>query len=187
MSEKQNPKGLTDKEQRIAVDRGELAICSICGVMTGIEDLKDGKCTCGEVPLISGGPLPEVELKRADDMMSDSDEFVNRVMGRIEGNIAQAEGKLPEIAPIKYGEAVPRAAREVDTKPLGKLGTAINGLREALGQTQEEFAKTLGVHRNTIINLETGRSDQMYMKTRLKFIAVAREAGLDRLAQKFRK
>ena len=183
MSEKQDPKELTDKEQRIAVDKGKLAICIVCGVMTWVEDLKDKKCPCGEIPFISGGPLPEVELKRADDV-SDSEEFVDRVMDRIEGNISQAEGELPKVAPIKLGNAVPR---EPDTKPSGKLGKAVCGLREILGHTQEEFAKTLGVHRNTIYNLEAGRSDQMYNKTRLKFIAVAREAGLERLVREFRK
>jgi len=181
MSEKPDPKELTDKEQQRAVDRGELAVCISCGAMTWVEGLKGGKCPCGETPFVSGGPLPEVELRRANES---SDMFVDKMMGRIESNISNAEGELPVIPVVRKGNAAPRPG---DTVPTGRLGRAVYKLRDAIGQTQEDFANTLGVHKNTVYNLETGKTDKMQTGTRYKFIAVAKQAGLDHLADKFRR
>jgi transcriptional regulator with XRE-family HTH domain len=56
-------------------------------------------------------------------------------------------------------------------KQIGELSQAVKKLREALGQTQQEFAQTLNAAITTIARYETGRSPKGWFLARLAEIA----------------
>jgi len=69
-------------------------------------------------------------------------------------------------------------------KPVGELSQAVKKLREALGQTQQQFAQTLNTAITTIARYETGRTPKGQFLSRLE--AVATQNNQIELAKVFR-
>jgi len=70
------------------------------------------------------------------------------------------------------------------TKDVGELSDSVRKLREALGQTQQQFAQTLNTAITTIARYETGRSPQGWFLARLA--EVAAQNNMTELATVFR-
>ncbi len=187
MSEKQSLKDLSPKEQMNLVDRGELAACGFCGAMTWKEDLQEsGRCVCGELPYIAGGEVPEMN----DSLGSgDTMDFVDKLDHQIQRSIRKVQDtslmkplvKLPQVS--KNHPVEREDSREVGSS--GPLADAVYSLRVNLGVTQEDLAEALGCHRNTVMNLETGKSTKLQMRTRRKLEVMAEKAEREDLVGKF--
>ena len=186
--ERGDPQELNAKQQTVATDRGELAVCGFCGVLTWKEDLAEGGlCECGRLPYIAGGQMPELTMERERVNRSD-EEYAEDFGARIEHNIAKAQGLVPKINLPKVSKSEPRERedpREVGSH--GALADAVYSLRINLGVTQADLAEGLGCHRNTLINLETGKGGgRLQKRTQAKLIAMALEADRPDLVKVFR-
>jgi transcriptional regulator with XRE-family HTH domain len=69
-------------------------------------------------------------------------------------------------------------------KELGELSRGVKSLREALHQTQQQFAQTLGTAITTIARYETGRAPRGRSLARL--VGIADQNNLPELAEVFR-
>jgi len=186
--ERGDPRELSGKEQQVATDRGELAVCGFCGVLTWKEDLEaNGLCQCGELPYIAGGQMPDLTMERERTNKS-TEEFAEDIGWRIKHSIDKVQGLVPEVSapePSKEHFREREDPREVGSR--GTLAEAVYSLRANLGVTQEDLAKGLGCHKNTIYNLETAQSNRLQKRTRAKLIAMALEANRLDLVKVFRK
>lgn len=70
-------------------------------------------------------------------------------------------------------------------RELGELSQAVRKLREALGQTQQQFAHTLGTAITSIARYETGR--EPHGRPLARMAQVAADQGLEDLALTFRR
>lgn len=165
-----NPVQLNDKEQRDAVESGKLAACTVCGVMTWVEDLKpSGLCECGSRPYIEGGPLPDVQFATREEIKAN-----NTPAGTLQKPVS-AHSRATDAT-----ETGNTASRSHHTIP-----GALADLRTTLGLTQEALARVLGCHVNTIYKLASGRSTTLRKKTRDALVQVAVEGKRKDLAEFF--
>jgi transcriptional regulator with XRE-family HTH domain len=74
--------------------------------------------------------------------------------------------------------------RPTKQTPLGELSQGVKNLREVLGQTQQQFALTLGTAITTIARYETGR--EPHGRSLASLAEVAEKHGYKRLAKTFR-
>ena len=91
------------------------------------------------------------------------------------GNRCPQCGDVPHL--IKPGGEVLASTMASTARNIDSVRESVLILRKLLGMTQSELARAVGVHRNTICNLEAGRTGRISGKVRSALASLAREAG----------